>query len=145
MALDYGRARIGVAISDESAWIAQPLTTIEVRGPKQGLQAVAAVIAEWAPAEVVIGVPLDADGGDGAMAAEVRAWIEALASLVSVPLIAADERFSSQWAERTLAQAYRGKRRGTPRQRGGKGRIDMLAAQALLEDHLRRRALDNHS
>ena len=136
LGLDYGRKRIGVAISDPLGTFAQPETTIEVANPGEALPELERICAEREVTRVVVGIPLDQNGEPGPMAEEVRRWSEKLADKLDIPIILRDERFSSQWAERVELETRSGGNQ-RKRKRRDKARVDALAAQAILEDYLR--------
>ena len=120
LALDYGRARTGVAISDPTGTIARPLGVIERAGGERGLAELAKLIREQGVEQVIVGLPLTLRGERGEQARETEAFIEALAALVDVPVAAFDERFTTDLAQQTPAE--------TPE--------DALAAAHLLSGYL---------
>ena len=130
VALDVGDATIGVAATDELRLAAHPVTVIR-RGAsvKADLRAVESLLAELDAAEVVVGIPLDADGGEGPQAAKVREFAQRLARRVRVPLTMWDERYSTAEAEQLLLErdVSRAKRRS---------RIDATAAAVILQEYL---------
>lgn len=128
LALDYGRRRIGLAVSDPGRVLATPHSAVEnadppVRPPRALLRA----IAEIDPVRVVVGVPLEMDGSPGAMAREVREFGERLAAETELPVEEWDERLSSARASRILLEA---EPRRSRRER--KGRLDRTAAAVIL-------------
>ena len=101
LALDYGRARTGVAVSDPTGRIARPLCVIERAGSDDGLARLASLIAEEAAERVVVGLPLTLQGARGEQAQETEAFVEALRARTDVPVDTFDERFTTDLAERT--------------------------------------------
>ena len=101
LALDYGRARTGVAVSDPTGTIARPLCVIERAGSDDGLARLARLIAEEAAERVVVGLPLTLQGARGEQARETEAFVEALRARTDVPVDTFDERFTTDLAERT--------------------------------------------
>ena len=95
LALDYGSARTGVAVSDPSGTLARPLTIVERAATDAGFAKLLAVIAAETPEEVVVGLPLTLRGEHGAQAAETAAFVERLRAAVDVPVQTYDERFTS--------------------------------------------------
>lgn len=95
VALDYGSARTGVAVSDPTGTIARPLGVIERAGTDDGLARVAKLIEEQAAERVVVGLPLTLRGERGAQAQETEAFVEALRAAVEVPVESFDERFTT--------------------------------------------------
>lgn len=105
LALDYGAARTGVAVSDPTGTIARPLCVVERAGTADGLQRLAALIGEQAPERVVVGMPLTLRGDRGQQARETEQFVEALAEVTTVPLVTFDERFTTDLAEQASADA----------------------------------------
>jgi putative holliday junction resolvase len=120
LALDYGSARTGVAVSDPSGVIARPLATVERVGTKQGSERLLALVTEEQPEQIVVGLPLTMRGERGAQAEETEAFAERLRQAVSVPVELYDERLTTVLAGRTPSQ--------TPE--------DARAAAHLLESYL---------
>ncbi len=106
LGLDLGTKRIGVAVSDRSGTLASPLTVIE-RGRSR--RADHARIADLVQAEdadcVVVGLPIGLSGDAGPAAQAVRSEVDALATVVGVPVETHDERFTTVTAARSLAEA----------------------------------------
>jgi putative Holliday junction resolvase len=122
LALDYGAARTGVAVSDATGVLARPLCVVERAGSEAGLDHLAQLVAEHGAEIVVVGLPLTLRGEHGAQARETEAFVEALRGRLDVPVETEDERFTT-----TLAQ-----------QSGGRAPEDALAAAHLLQGWLER-------
>lgn len=122
LALDYGAARTGVAVSDATGTIARPLGLVERAASEAGLAAVAALVREHGIGHVIVGMPLTLRGEHGEQAVETEAFVEALRATLDVPVETYDERF-------TTALASRG---------GGAAEEDARAAAHLLESYLQR-------
>jgi putative Holliday junction resolvase len=105
LALDYGAARCGTAVSDPSGTLATPLDPILRPGTRKGLQRIAALVRELGAQAVVVGLPLSLSGGDSAQTTETRAFAERLQRLLDVPVELYDERFTTRIAERTEGSA----------------------------------------
>jgi putative Holliday junction resolvase len=120
LALDYGAARCGVAVSDPSGTLATPLEPVLRPASRNGFAAVVALVTELAAERVVVGLPLSLSGGDSAQTRETRAFAARLDAAVRVPVELYDERFTT-----SLAQ-----------QAGGSGSLDSRAAAVLLEEWL---------
>jgi putative holliday junction resolvase len=105
LALDYGRARTGVAVSDPTGTIARPLCVVELAGTGDGLAQLAALIGEHEVERVVVGLPLTLRGEHGEQARETERFVEALADVTDVPVVTFDERFTTALAEQTPADA----------------------------------------
>jgi putative Holliday junction resolvase len=98
MALDYGRARTGLAVSDVTGTIARPLGVVaRVRTP-QGLSELLDRIAEHEPARIVVGLPLTLRGEAGEQAQETLAFVAELEAGTQVPIETYDERFTTTMA-----------------------------------------------
>ncbi|MDX6407914.1 MAG: putative pre6S rRNA nuclease [Gaiellaceae bacterium] len=101
LALDFGRARTGVAVSDPTGTIARPLCVVEKASTGDGLARLAALISEHEVDRVVVGLPLTLRGDRGEQALETERFIEALGDVTNVPVVAFDERFTTDLAEQT--------------------------------------------
>lgn len=135
LGIDYGERRIGLALSDPTATIAQPLPTLtRRRGKRPPVQAVADIVHEHQATEAVIGLPLTLEGEESEWTAEVRAFGESLAERAGIPVQYLDERLTSVRAERAVRGS--GLRRS---QREEKGRVDAAAATLILQTYLDRR------
>jgi putative holliday junction resolvase len=105
LALDFGRARTGVAVSDPTGTIARPLCVVEGAGSGDGLARLAALIGEEDVERVVVGLPLTLRGEHGEQALETERFIEALSTVTNVPVVTFDERFTTALAEQSPADA----------------------------------------
>jgi putative Holliday junction resolvase len=121
LALDYGSARCGVAVSDPTGTLATPLEPVLRPATRRGFARVVALVGELEAERVVVGLPLSLSGGDSAQTVETRAFAERLRGALAVPVELYDERFTTSLA----AQA------------GGSGSLDSRAAAILLEEWLR--------
>jgi putative Holliday junction resolvase len=121
LALDYGAARTGVAISDATGTLARPLTVVERAASDAGLRRLAELVTDEEVERVVVGLPLTLRGESGAQAQETARFVEALKDVVAVPVESFDERFTT-----TLAA----------RQPAGRAAEDARAAAHLLESYL---------
>ena len=124
LALDYGAARTGVAVSDATGTVARPVCVVARAATEPGLDRLAELVAEHEAELVVVGLPLTLKGEHGAQARETVAFVEALRERLDVPVETEDERFTT-----TLA-----------RQTGGRAPEDALAAAHLLQGFLERTA-----
>lgn len=132
LALDWGRARIGVAACDRERILAYPVGTLvnTPKDPAQPLRRVAELVAEYEPVEVLLGLPISLQGTHGIAAQQMQQVAEDLRrTLPGVPVTLVDERLTSATAHRRLAQAGK-----DSRQR--RGMIDQMAAVAILEQAL---------
>jgi putative holliday junction resolvase len=99
VAVDYGSARTGVAVSDPTGTIARPLGVVERAAEEAGLKRLADLIRAEEADRVVVGLPLTLRGERGAQAQETEAFVEALRAAVDVPVESFDERFTTRLAQ----------------------------------------------
>ncbi len=125
LALDYGSARTGVAVSDPSGLIARPLATIEKVGTESGRARLLELLEEEKPVRIVVGMPLTLRGERGGQARETEVFVEWLREAQPVEVNDFDERLTTVIAQRSAAA------RGT-----ATGSDDALAAAHLLESYL---------
>lgn len=136
MGLDFGRRRIGVALSDPSGIIASPHGVVEADpdDPAVPSEELLDLLASVDADRIVVGLPLHMDGSAGEMAEEVRTFADALRERTGLPVEEWDERLSSSAARRALVET------GAPdRVRREKGRVDAMAAALTLRAYLRSR------
>jgi putative Holliday junction resolvase len=107
LALDYGSARCGCAVSDPTGTIVTPIEAVERPATKRGLARLRALVAERDVEMVLVGLPLSLDGGDSAQTRETRDFAERLAGVLEggVPVELYDERFTTRLAQRSAAGA----------------------------------------
>jgi putative Holliday junction resolvase len=98
LALDYGPARTGVAVSDPTGMLARPLTVVERAAGEAGLARLAELVRQEEPERVVVGLPLTLRGDRGAQALETERFIESLRAVLDVPVETFDERFTTALA-----------------------------------------------
>jgi putative holliday junction resolvase len=126
LALDYGSARCGCALSDPTGTLATPIEAIERPTSRRGFTAVTELIRERAVERVVVGLPLGLSGRDTAQTREARAFAARLAAAVDVAVDLYDERFTTTIAAKMT------------RAPGDRTSEDSRAAAVLLEDWLAR-------
>lgn len=132
MALDYGERRIGVAVSDPTETIAQPLLAIvRRRGKRPPYTRILSLASEWDAERIIVGLPLGSEGEEGEMAQQVRDFGAGLERRADIPVEYWDERFSSRRARRELALMDL-----PATARRDKGRVDVMAATLLLQSYL---------
>jgi putative Holliday junction resolvase len=131
LAFDFGLRRIGVAVGQSVTGSASPLAVIANRETGIDHDAIAALIREWRPARLVVGMPTHADGSDSDMLKPVLAFIDELRRY-ELPISTVDERYTSVEAERTLKEARAAGTRG----RISKEDIDSAAAVFIAERYL---------
>lgn len=132
LGLDYGSRTVGVAITDPTGMIAQPLRTI-VRERESALRKTLSEIAEivktYEVERIILGLPLNMDDSEGERAEKTRSFADLLAKRVSVPIEFMDERLTTVEAGEILDES------GVPRS-GQKKMIDQVAAQLILEAYM---------
>jgi putative holliday junction resolvase len=106
LAIDYGPARTGVAVSDPTGTLARPLAVVERAGGDAGLAELVRLIAEEGAERVVVGLPLTLRGERGEQARATEAFIDALRQRTEVPVEAFDERFTTDLAQQTGAPSH---------------------------------------
>jgi len=130
LGIDYGRARIGLALSDESKLIASPLDFLPAqRSMEKTIDGLMKVIEERGVDEVVIGLPIHLSGEKGEMALEVERFAELLGSRFSGPIHLVDERLVTVQVERAMKEG------GLSRKKRSK-KVDSLSAVLILQSHL---------
>jgi putative Holliday junction resolvase len=127
LALDLGRARIGVAISDELQLLAHPLETI--RSDAQATSRVAEIVRQKNVDHVVVGLPRQMSGAIGAAAIEALQFVEKLRAILPCGVTTSDERLTTAAAHRALRDAGK-------KTRYAKGYVDQVAAQMILQGYL---------
>ena len=98
LALDYGSARTGIAVSDPTGTVARPVGVAERVGTPAGLEQLLAAIAAEEPERVVVGLPVTLRGEVGEQARETLTFVETLRGALEVPVETYDERFTSSLA-----------------------------------------------
>ena len=131
LGLDFGRARIGVAISDELQMLAHPLETIPAN--EEPASRVAEIVREKQVDHVVAGIPRQMNGQIGTAATEVLEFVEKLRAILPCPVVTWDERLTTVAAHRALRDAGK-------KTRDTRGYVDQVAAQMILQTYLDRRA-----
>ena len=131
LGIDYGEARIGLAVSDDLGMMAHPLETVVIAKVKSPETRIAEVARERRIETIVIGFPVRMDGTEGAAVEKVRAFAERLKSRVDkrIEIVFVDERLSTVEAQRVLHEAGRD-------ERSSRAIIDQAAACIILQDYL---------
>lgn len=120
LALDYGSARTGVAVSDPTGTVARPVGVVERAGGEAGLARIGELVDQHEVERVVVGLPLTMRGERGEQAAETEEFVSLLRNALDVPVESFDERFTTDLAEQV----------------GGSGETDARAAAHLLSSYL---------
>jgi len=145
LALDYGRARIGLAIADCETRMAHPLSTIERINRNEDLRRVRELVREHGVKQIVVGLPLRLDGTRGDMAEEAERFAQRIRKQIGVPVDMTDERLTSWEAERLLEEMQGrfihdeklagSRKRKKPRE---KMTVDAVAAAVILTEFLQK-------
>ena len=142
LAIDYGRKRIGLALSDELRITARPLATIHRVNRREDLRRLREICRNHSVALIIVGHPLHMSGEEGEMAAEAAGFAKKLEKEMGVKVELVDERLTSWEARQTMAQTKSASRRK-------RGSLDDVAAAVLLRDYLgqglERKRPDAHS
>ena len=132
LAFDFGTRRIGVAVGEAATGLAHPLATIAAAKNDQRFAAIGALIDEWRPALLLIGLPTHADGSGHELTARVRRFARQLEGRFGVAIALADERFTTRAAADALSAA------GVDAREQRRVR-DRVAAQLILQAYLDQR------
>lgn len=126
LAFDFGEKRVGVAVGDVTIGIAHPLTTVNTSDNRARFAAIAALIAEWQPVALIIGLPTHADGSKHDVGRLARRFARRLEGRFGLATRLVDERLTSRAAETKLReQSVRGRKL--------KATLDAVAAQEILQ------------
>ena len=126
LAFDFGAKRIGVATGETLLGTAHPLTVIHAESNDDRFAAVSALVAEWQPVLMVVGLPTHIDGAEHEMTRLARKFGERLLKRFGIPVVYADERLTSMDAENRLRETGRTAKRAKPL-------LDAVAAQLILQ------------
>ena len=126
LAFDFGEKRIGVATGETLLSSAHPLTVIHAESNDDRLAAIARLVTEWQPEQLVVGLPTHADGTQHEMTRLARKFGERLNRKFNLPVYFADERMTSLDAEARLRETGRNSRSAKPV-------LDAVAAQLILQ------------
>ena len=145
LAVDYGRARMGLAIADSEMRMAQPLSTMERINRNEDMRRLRELVREQGIKQIVVGLPLRLDGTRGEMAEEVERFAQRLRKQIGVPVEMVDERLTSWEAERLLEEVqgrfiHDEKLTGNkkPKNVQAKMTVDAMAAAVILKEYLDR-------
>ena len=130
LAVDWGEKRIGLALSDPSQTLAQPLATLTRRvGKRFPMRQLKSLLDEHQPVGIIVGLPLTGEGDEGEAAQAARAMGDAIAAKSGLPVTYVDERMTSARAHRAITAMGGGLK-------GRKAEVDQLAATVLLQHYL---------
>jgi putative Holliday junction resolvase len=124
LGFDYGRRRIGVAVGQTVTGTASALVTLEARDGQPDWSEVTALVEQWQPDALVVGLPLQLDGAEGELSEQARRFARRLEGRYKRPVHLMDERLSSRAAEQNRSR------------KGARQALDALAAQVILQDWL---------
>ncbi|MBU3643939.1 MAG: Holliday junction resolvase RuvX [Candidatus Methylopumilus sp.] len=128
LAFDFGEKRVGVAHGEHLIGIAHPLTTIQAESSKDKLSAIDALVHEWQPSTLVVGLPAHLDGAQHELTALCQKFARRLDGRYHLPVVLIDERLSSAQASQTLNElGIRGRQQ--------KPLLDQIAAQIILQSY----------
>lgn len=127
LGIDVGRARVGVASCDRDGLLATPVATVARADADE--RAVRALVAEYGPIEIIVGLPISLSGADTASTADARSFAAAVAEWAGLPVRLVDERLSTVSAQRALRDSGR-------RAKGSRPVIDQVAAVIILQNAL---------
>ena len=133
MALDIGKVRCGIAISDPAVRIATPICVLPTSEVEQNAPSFRRLLEDWEPEMILSGLPYTLAGEEGPQAESIRAVAGAIAKRAGLPLEFTDERLSSSEAKRSLRE------KGFS-EKEMRGKVDMIAASLFLQSWLDSRA-----
>ncbi|MEP6686036.1 MAG: Holliday junction resolvase RuvX [Verrucomicrobiota bacterium] len=131
LGIDFGKARIGLAISDELGFMSHPLETLRMSNLNEVAKRIGEIVREKKIERVVVGLPRNMDGSHGPAAEEALAFVAKLRGQLACDVITWDERLTTVSANRALRAAGRSTRET-------RGYIDQVAAQVILQGYLDR-------
>jgi putative Holliday junction resolvase len=151
LALDYGRARIGVAVADAETRMAKPLSTLERINRNEDMRRLRELAREQGATQIIVGLPLRLDGSHGEMAEEASRFAERVRKQIGLPVEMVDERLTSWEAQRMLEEEG-GRVMKAPTRTNlrdsdkvwrkpkteGRMTVDAMAATVMLKEYLQR-------
>lgn len=140
--MDYGRARIGLAIADAETELPRPLLTLERVNRNEDIRRLRELAREHGVRQIVVGLPLRLDGTRGEMAEEATRFAARLRKQLGLPVDMVDERLTSWEAERLLEEqsgrVLQDSKHGKKERRAGRASVDAVAAAVILNEYLGR-------
>ncbi len=130
LGIDYGRRRIGIAVTDESGTIIRGLTTIDRNTIHDPVSEILKIIANENPSDLIVGLPLDENNNETEMSGEIRTFIKTIEGQITIPIHFVDESYSSIKASDLLL--YRKKK-----VRRKKTNVDRIAACVILDTFIK--------
>jgi putative Holliday junction resolvase len=145
LAVDYGRARIGLALADTETRLAQPLSTMERVNRNEDMRRLRELVREHGVNQIIVGLPLRLDGTRSEMAEEAERFAQRVRKQIGVPVEMVDERLTSWEAERLMEEVQGRfiqdeKLTGSKKSKNAQARmtVDAVAAAVILKDYLDR-------
>ena len=145
LAVDYGRARMGLAIANAETQMPQPLSTMERINRNEDMRRLRELVREHGVKQIVVGLPLRLDGTRGEMAEEAERFAQRVRKQIGVPVEMVDERLTSWEAERLLEEVqgrfiHDEKLPGTKKAKKAPAKmtVDAVAAAVILKEYLER-------
>jgi putative holliday junction resolvase len=145
LGLDYGRARIGLALADSETRMPQPLSTMERINRNEDMRRLRELVREHGVKQIVVGLPLRLDGTRGHMAEEAEGFAQRVRKQIGVPVEMVDERLTSWEAERLMEEVqgrfiHDEKLSGSKRPKNAQAKmtVDAMAAAVILKEYLDR-------
>ncbi len=142
LGLDVGDRRVGMAVGDDALGSVRSLAILRRRTPPEDAERLAHIAAEQRVDELVVGLPLDMDGGEGEQARLTRAWASEMGTRTGLPVTWRDERLTTETAEAAQPRLRRDRATGRPTRSAivsRRGRVDREAAVLILRAELDRR------
>jgi putative Holliday junction resolvase len=147
--VDYGRARIGLAIATADARLARPLTTLERVNRNEDMRRLRELAREHDVNQIVVGLPLLLDGTRGEMAEEAERFAQRARKQIGLPVEMVDERLTSWEAERLLEEEFGKKYRDETQKKkkveSEKPTVDSVAAAVILREYLAKQDAEEHA
>ncbi len=145
LSIDYGRARMGLAIADSNTRMAQPFGTMERINRNEDMRRLRELVNEHGVKQIVVGLPLRLDGTRSEMADEAERFAQRVRKQIGLPVKMVDERLTSWEAERLLEETQ-GRFRHEEKSAGARNRkrppskatVDSVAAAVILKEYLER-------
>jgi putative Holliday junction resolvase len=128
LGFDFGTRKIGVASGQSITGTGTPLTTVPCRDQKPDFECIGALIGEWQPDALIVGLPLNMDGSESESSSRARRFARQLEGRFSLPAWLVDERLSTREARQEMGASYRG---------GADDRVDSMAAVLIIESWFR--------
>jgi len=144
LSIDYGRERMGLALAEASANIAQPFGTLERINRNEDMRRLRELVRDRRVKKVLVGLPLNLDGTRGEMAEEAERFARRVQKQIGVPVELVDERLTSWEAERLLEETqgrfFLAEKTGGSRKRktAARATVDAMAAAVILKEYLER-------